>query len=234
MENKDIFDTSSLLITVDGPDGSGKSTFSEILTLQLQKEIGQEAVILVKPTRFDASDRSREIGKELEKSGNLREDSLEHNSFFLDALHLNYENVICPFLKQGKIIVVDSSEIRSLAYILERGSIEARDDTIKKIRNGFLTNYIRAGNRIVLKASPQELLKNLSKRDKQDKADPRSIKEAELRISSYETAVRLIKLFQGSAGVRWFFIETKHTPSSIHGYWISKIKEKGLISFFNQ
>ena len=66
-KKSEVFQVSPFLITIDGPDGVGKSSFSELLINELQKLFDETEVMLIRPTYFNTSPRAQEIGEELEK-----------------------------------------------------------------------------------------------------------------------------------------------------------------------
>jgi len=95
--NRLIFQTSPFLVSVDGPDGTGKSTFSEVLAVELGKKFGENRVKIVRPTYFSTSAKAQRIGNKLEKvKDKLKEYSQPHNAFFLAAMRTNYEDVVLP------------------------------------------------------------------------------------------------------------------------------------------
>ena len=100
------------LISIDGIDGVGKSSFSEKLTELLQEKYGQESVVLVKPTKFSESEDAQGYGDRLHQRNDLKSKSRKHNLYFIGALRKNYQKRVNKFLKEGKVVVLDSSEIR--------------------------------------------------------------------------------------------------------------------------
>jgi thymidylate kinase len=176
------------LITVDAPDGSGKGVFAEIICEQLALRYGKDNVLLVKPTRFDDSPEARGLQERLMAKRDLAVDSVRHNTHFMAAVMLNYKTAIVPALDGGKIVVVDSSEVRSLAFMLDRGTPSAIASTLRWIRSGRATTGIIAGNRVIVNATPEDCLANIDARGKRDYGDPMDIKEAERRLDCYGVA----------------------------------------------
>lgn len=219
-----------LLITVDGPDGSGKSTFSEVFTSEIKKRLGANRVVLIRPTRFDCSPEAKKIGERLNRiEKRIKLDDKIHNSFFLDALQINYEKVVLPAVGSGKIVVIDSSEIRALAFIIEKGSEEAKKDTRIKIKNGAIICWSKPRIRIILNSSPEELFKNLATKKVLDRGDPRNIDEIKARTKTYEDAIRIIRDVEGDEGTEWIFIQIQHIQGNPLSYLSGVIKKNNLL-----
>jgi len=225
------FISTPFLVTIDGPDGAGKSTFSEFLTAELQRRNGAERVKLVRPTRFDCSSESQLIGGELEtKASRLALNSRRHNAFFLRTVEINYRNVVVPAIRQNQLVIVDSSELRALAFILERGTSAAKTDTINKLRRGVLTCGIKPSKRIIMQAVPEDLLRNLHTKSVLDIGDPRDANEIRKRIRVYNLAMGLVRSIEGDDGVKWIFISTQHTSEPLTAYWLEIFTRYNLVS----
>lgn len=223
----------SSLISIDGPDGTGKSTFSGVLSVELQKILSKDKVKLLKPSYFDVSKRARYIREGLD---NLEEKidkySQFHNSFFLRAMHVNYEDIILNELKRGKIVILDSSEIRALAFILDKGTKEAIKDTKNQIEGGILTCNVNPGIRIILKSKTKELLKNLFTKKNLDEGDPKNIKEMNRRIFTYKKAVNFIQRLNFKKlkeKIEWINININHVEYSPQDYFLKIIKDQMIL-----
>lgn len=186
------FHTNNRLITVDAPDGSGKGSFAESLHRQLAERFGEDNVILVQPTRFELTERGLKLLEKLKSQQGLKSNSVRHNLHFMAALMVNYQDVISKALDSGKLAVADSSEIRSLAFMLDRGTEAAVQSTLRWIKSGTATNDLSAGNRIFIKTSPEDCLANIFARGKVDYGDPISPQEAQRRSDCYALAVQVI------------------------------------------
>jgi len=227
---KITFRTDSFLVTIDGPDGAGKSIFSEVLTREIKKTVPTDRVILVRPTRFDTCPEAENIGVALQKcSDTVKVNSKKHNSFFLKAIEASYRNIIIPAIAFGRLVIVDSSEIRALAFILEKGTIHAKRDTVSQITQGVLTQGIKPSKRIILFGDPDDLSRNLTTKTL-NIGDPRSIEEIQKRIQVYKKAIRSIRVAEGDEGVEWIFIRVHHTRRRLLSYLMTLIKENNLIS----
>lgn len=201
-----IFESANNLITVDGPDGSGKGTIVRVLLDVLIERYGQESTVHVVPGRFDQSQEAMRFGIKVKQ---LADDpsTVEHNECFLGALAANYRTVIQPELKKGKIVIADSSEIRSLAYIWDRGLEDAIYSTCLWIAGGKATEGILAKHRIILQTPPEDCLRNVLMRGKIDHGDPLNIAEAIRRQASYMVAERFVKELKTTAETSWIYLE---------------------------
>jgi thymidylate kinase len=226
-DTKTAFIVTPFLTAIDGPDGAGKSTFSEILAEEFQKIM---RTVLVRPTRFDSSKETMKIQTEFQKkSKRIKPHSKSHNSFFLNTAGTNYRNLVLPLIKDGQFVIVDSSELRALAFILEKGTSQAINDTIDQISRGSLTCSIKPAKRIILFGDPLELHKNLSTKKFLDTGDPKNITEIKRRIKFYRKAIKLIQEIEGK-GVDWIYIRISHSEKPVKDYFLSLISEHSLIA----
>lgn len=230
-----MYNTHPLLISIDGPDGTGKSTLAEILFEKLQEILGKDKVILAKPTYFETSPRAMKIKEEFKRmEGKISKDSREHNRFYLKALEMNYEDVVRPNLQAGKIVLLDSSEIRSLAFIFCNGSQDAISDTIEKIKDDSLTKGLFPKIRIFLSGEDQDIWKNLLSKRKLDSGDPQDIKGVEKIKAAYSEAIKVINRTIGLLSSEWLIISVKHTKLDPQSYLLSLVNEKILIKLFEK
>lgn len=206
-----IFKVCPRLISIDGPDGIGKSILAEALTDELQRIFGRDRAKLVRPTYFSTSVKAQRIGNWLEKIKNEMEKySQLHNSLFLKAMEINYEDVVLPATQAERLVILDSSEIRALAFILDKGDKGAIKDTIMRIKTGVLTSGIQPKMRIILRSKKSDLWKNLLSKNNLDEGDPQSIQEIEKRIVVYQKAIELIRQLEVNDEVKWVTINVKH------------------------
>lgn len=222
-----VFKTIDHLITIDAPDGSGKGEIAGILAQQLSDIYGTERVLLTSPNRFDQSPQALRIGTKLKEKPWLLPQSAHHNSHYMAALMLNYQNVILSALDLGKLVIIDSSEIRSLAYILDKGSIEAIESTIRWIKSGRATAGTLAGNRIVLCTGTEDCLANIRARGKQDYGDPINVAEATRRQHCYDSSVTLIKSLKQDNQTNWINVDNPRVKvSDINDHLIKLVGER--------
>lgn len=198
------------LVSIDGPDGSGKSSLSVILKDFIESRNNYYSdVSIIKPTYFEMTKEAALIGSKLKKS-NFEIDSLEHNSIFLEAMRVNYQHLVIPSLKKGKMVILDSSEIRALAFVLDRKNDEAILDTKDKIISDFLTLGITPNIRIFLDGSEYDLFCNLQTKQFLDSGDPKNIFEISERRKAYFYAINFISNLEKRKNVVYYNFDVKH------------------------
>lgn len=226
---KRLFRTANNLITVDAPDGSGKGVIASLIWQQLSLIYGDNNVILVSPNRFDQSPQALEIGEKLKSQANLSPSSVRHNSHFMATTMVNYKMVISPALGAGKIVVVDSSEIRSLAYMLDRGSANAVKSTLRWIKSGRATAGILAGNRILVTVSPEDCLANINARGKRDYGDPVDYYEALRRAYCYTLSVLYLKGLKQDPPSHWISIDNPRVETDDVSVYLNQLISRKII-----
>jgi len=112
-----------VLIVIEGPDSSGRSTHIEMLSRWLEEDGYPVAQVGLK--------RSRLVGRELEKAmeGNVlgpRTMSLFYATDFYDQL----ENIIVPSLRAGSVVLADRYVYTLMARDLVRGAEADWLDTV--------------------------------------------------------------------------------------------------------
>lgn len=225
-----VFKVSFFLVSIDGPDGAGKSNFTQVLVSKLKTYLGDDRIELIKPSYFDVSSGSQRVGQKLASlEGKFRPHSRLHNNFFLAAMTVNYRNVILPAIRSGKIIILDSSEIRALAFMIDKGSPDAVRDTITRIQKGVLACGIQPKIRVILEGNPEDLYRSLSTKNSLDSGDPRGIQEIERRIEAYQKAISLIRQLKVSEPVDWRIINTCHVNGSLQEYFSNLIDQARII-----
>ena len=97
------------LITIEGIDGAGKTTFAEALYEKL-KEKGINCVFSYEPTSGPFGKKIKEILTKGEKN------SQELRTLFLKDRMWHVENIIIPALEKGKWVILDRYYLSTLAY----------------------------------------------------------------------------------------------------------------------
>jgi len=225
-----VFNVNYNLISVDAPDGAGKSTFVKLLQKQLQEKYGTEKVVLLAASDFNASDGARHYGQEFSEMTGVKQFSRKHNLYFIGAINKNYREAIAEYLAQDKIVVLDSSEIRALAFMLDMGDEEAISSTTDWLKSGRLTSSLLPGNRIILKVSPEDSQRNLNRRPKLDHGDPTSLAEMEKRQACYQLAIEEVKGAKTESPVNWLSVENPSEDNDIEQKLTERI-EKQVIPF---
>lgn len=185
------------LITIDGVDGSGKSTIARKVFERLEEKFGKGKVVLVDITNLRGSPKQERLRKiaEVESMAGDRLDKI-----YAAGVNRAYEEIIIPSLKEGKIVVVDRSKIDLLRYALEKEDQEAIERRGKYLKEGTPTHRFWAGNRIFIEAESDDILQNLSERKNLSKYDPKNIEGIEKRIFAQQEAESRIMNMQHESG----------------------------------
>lgn len=161
------------LITIDGVDGSGKSTIAKNVFERLEERFGKGKVVLVDITNLRGSPKQERLRK-IAEAESIAGDRLD--KIYVAGVNRAYEEIIIPALKEGKIVVVDRSEIDLLRYSLEKEDQEAIERREKYIKEGTPTHRFWAGNRIFIETESKDILQNLSERKNLSKYDPKILR----------------------------------------------------------
>jgi dTMP kinase len=123
-----------MFITLEGPEGSGKTSQVPPLAEYLQKE-GFDVVVTREPGGTEVSDQIRDVLM------NLKNNSIVPRTeilLFLAARAQHVEGLIRPALKEGKLVLCDRFGDSTLAY--QGYGHETDLDTLR-----FLLNYATGG-----------------------------------------------------------------------------------------
>jgi dTMP kinase len=123
-----LIPTRGLLITIEGIDGSGKSTQVEVLVNHLRK-CGLDVVQLREPTNGPWGKKI----KKLAKKGRTVSPKEEFELFLKDRKDDVKKNII-PALKKGKIVVMDRYYYSTMAY---QGALGLKVEDIRKTNEKF-------------------------------------------------------------------------------------------------
>lgn len=178
------------LITIDGIDGAGKSTIARKLVKKLQERFGEDKVMLVDITNLRGSqkqERLRHIAKHKYITGS-RLDML-----YAAGINRAYEEIIIPALNEGKIVIVDRSEVDLLRYAIEHNNKISTEKRKKYIKDGSITHRLWAGNRIFLKVDPKDAWENLENRGYKSQYDPISLEEVKISDKAQQEAEQYIE-----------------------------------------
>jgi len=180
----------SRLITIDGVDGTGKSTIAKKLAKKLQERFGEDKVILVSATNLSGSPKREKLGA-LAKLENITSSRLE--TIYIAGVNRAYEEVIVPALRDGKIVIADRSEVDLLRYAIWRDDKESIQKRVNYIQDGTVTHRLWAGNRIFLESDPNNALANLKLRKHKSLWDPLSPEEAEKNAKAQKEVEKQIE-----------------------------------------
>jgi dTMP kinase len=118
------------LIVFDGIDGSGKTTYANLLRVVLERD-GYSVILTKEPTDGKWGKIIKEI---MFKSRELEGRGKELLELFINDRKEHVEKVIQPSLKDGKIVIVDRYYFSTIAY---QGALGIDPGEIKKINESF-------------------------------------------------------------------------------------------------
>lgn len=144
-----------MLITVEGIDGSGKTTIVKFLAEELKKR-SYDVVTFKEPTD---SEYGRKIRKILREKSLNPEKELE---LFIKDRELNVQKNVLPALRSGKVVIMDRYYYSTIAY---QGALGLNLDLIKKLNEQFP----RPDFTIILDIDPEIALKRIEAKRKPDR-----------------------------------------------------------------
>jgi len=194
------------LISVDGPDGVGKTSIInkmiEILKKQyIEKGKNPDDIIKVKYTNYNDSNSQRNLSNLIRgynKDGSWDDDKINQIiKTWSTKLNRSYNEHILQMLEDNKTVILDRSEIDLFRACLEWNDERLLEKSISYFKDGTLTSGIAAGNRIFISSSPQDAWDNLEDRRiresiKPSVNDPKSLEETEKRKEDEEKAEEIV------------------------------------------
>jgi|SRR3989344_2708028 len=217
-----VFDVRKRLISVDAPDGSGKSSFVEALADKLRAVTG-EKVRIIQPGKINDSDVDLLASLEQEQELTRR-----RNSVWMATMARNYSSVIRPVLDNGEWVIEDSSEVRALAMsLLVDGGVpgKATESAFRWLKSGRLTAGLLPNTRINLVTSPQECVERVTQRE----GRPSNLGQMEKLFSAYRDAWEIIRTFQTTTEERFIDVRLeKQIKENLYDYLGGVIKTRVL------
>jgi len=136
------------LITIDSPDGVGKTEIARRVIEKL-KEKGKnpDNVIYLKYTSLMNTESQRNISTEIKKCkdktiGSWDKNKIEHIiKLWAAKLNRSYNNHILPLINDGKIVILDRSEVDLFRACIEFGNEELLNKTSEYFKNGNLDQW---------------------------------------------------------------------------------------------
>lgn len=150
-----------LFITLEGPDGGGKTTQAQSLARWFQL-YGREVVLTREPGGTEAAEAIREIVLDPALPVSTETESLLH----LAARADHVDKVIRPALDAGKVVICDRFSDSNLVY---QGIIGHMDLAQLRRLNDFATKSLHPDVTILLDGAPEELAKRRQRRGVVDK-----------------------------------------------------------------
>lgn len=211
----------SNLISFDGPDGAGKTEISQKVVRKLKENFKRDGknpddIVYLKYTKLMDTDSQRNISNSIKKckgeTGAWDKNKIDHILNLWSAkLNRSYNDRILPLIKQGRVVILDRSEIDLFRACMEWGNKELLDKITEYMKNGTLTHGINAGNRVFVYSSPENAYKNLTERHvTPSRNDPRSLQEMFHRVENEKEAEKLILEINKNEKPNMIKVENKH------------------------
>lgn len=168
------------LVTIEGIDGSGKSTISRVLTKKLKKESDRDVIRTKEPS-------DNWLGEAVRKGLKKDIDPLAE-AFLFNADHIEHlEKVLKPHLREGKLIISDRYSDSFYAYqgttLSNREEIGDAICYLKQLRSDFT---IKPSLTIFLDIDPEEAVRRVGESDVK-------FEEINFQKRVYEKFLELIK-----------------------------------------
>lgn len=136
-------------ITLEGPDGSGKSTQLELLSIYLRQN-GREVVCTREPGGSEAAERLRQLVLDPQLAIDARTETL----LYLAARADHLDKVVRPALSAGKIVLCDRFSDSTLVY---QGFVRGLPLTELQQLNVFATGGLEPDLTLLLDGDPELL-----------------------------------------------------------------------------
>lgn len=136
-------------ITLEGPDGSGKSTQLELLAVYLRQN-GREVVCTREPGGSEAAERLRQLVLDPQLAIDARTETL----LYLAARADHLDKVVRPALSAGKIVLCDRFSDSTLVY---QGFVRGLPLTELQQLNVFATGGLEPDLTLLLDGDPELL-----------------------------------------------------------------------------
>ena len=165
-----------IFITIEGTDGSGKSTQLELLTKYLEEK-GVEAVYTREPGGTAISEKIREIILDIE---NKEMTGITEALLYAAARSQHVEEKIIPAVKAGKVVICDRFVDSSIAY--QGAARNLGFDTIMGI-NSYALNGIMPDKTLFFDLKPE---KGILRKKNQQELDRLETEKLDFHKKVYE------------------------------------------------
>ena len=152
-----------MFITIEGPEGSGKTTVAKRVVEALENE-GYKVMYTREPGGVGIAEKIRDIILDV---NNTNLDPRSEALLYAASRMQHLSERVLPALKDGKVVICDRFLDSSLAYQGYARGI-GFDDVLRA--NSFALDYL-PGLTIFIDVTPDVALKRLSGRDKTDRLD---------------------------------------------------------------
>lgn len=196
------------LIALDGTDGTGKSTLAEVIAKQLRVHYGEDQVVVVMTNALKDPVQTR-LHTAIRISEKKNQILRLHRSWLAGA-NRAYAH-IDKLLAEGKIVVLDKTEVGQLAYSRTKRDPGVIAMTEQAIKDGSVTHRLLPGTRIVLRNTVATISQNLDIRREDgclSAYDPQNDEEIEDRMAAVEEALELYNQLPNGDKVKTFYLNT--------------------------
>lgn len=174
-------------ITLDGMDGSGKSTQLHLLYEKLKNEYGEDKILITRePGGTDISEQIRQVLLNIE---NKKMDPMCECMLYAAARVQHVNEAILPALAEGKIVLCDRFLDSSVAY--QGFGRELGLDTVLKI-NSYATNGVEPGLTFMFMIDHE---KSLKRKEKQQQLDRLESEGSSFHEKIYQGYQKMIELY---------------------------------------
>lgn len=188
-------------ITLEGPDGSGKSTQIKYLTEYLM-QLGYDVICTREPGGSHSAERIRQLVLDPESSIDRRTETLLYLAARAD--HLN--KIILPALQTGKIVVCDRFSDSTMVY---QGLVRGLPLEELERLNDFATEGLKPDLTFILDGAPKLLAERRTARGVVDRFEneglefQEKVREGFLFLSGrYPERIKVINALQSETEVK--------------------------------
>lgn len=153
-----------LFVTIEGPDGSGKSTVAQALKARLD-QAGIDYCMTREPGGTAIAEKIRAIILDVD---NEEMDARCEALLYAASRAQHTEKLIIPSLKEGKLVISDRYMLSSIAY--QGAGRELGVDIVEKV-NLFATQHLEPDLILFLDVDPITVLKRKAARAEQDRLE---------------------------------------------------------------
>lgn len=172
-------------ITLEGPDGSGKSTITRLLTTYL-KEKGYDIVVTREPGGTDISEDIRKI---ILDNKNVKMSPVTEALLYAASRAQHVYEKILPSIKENKIVICERFVHSSLVY--QGIGRELGIENVRKI-NDFATQGLKPDLTLFFKVNPA---KGLNRKRRRNRGDRLEMEDISFHEKVYEGYLELIKMY---------------------------------------
>ena len=178
------------IITIDGPDGTGKTTLSDFVYRFLAKKFGKDHVVFLEATNVRGSP-SQERLRKLQKTANPS--WRRENQLYSAGVNRAYGDIVIPAIAKGQLVVIDRSEVDLLRYAIQSEDEAVIADRIRYLKCGILTRGYLAKNRVYVTSTREDIWANLNDRQYRSPYDPQTPEDVDQQLTSQATAEAYIQ-----------------------------------------